>query len=453
MPVRVRDLEIALVLAREMKAAAARSVDASLRLDQLQEVFGVEQLDRGERARIQTALQMAGLEPHPSLLEADPSAPIRFGATVKAAAPASATGAGAPPDPPEEPPAEAPPTFPTVGQFARSKLGRSRRFGVRRGDHGPEHAAPVPDGGADEPPPPPAEEEQFADIDPEALAQAHDMPEAEKLPDPDGDTGATQMHEEVEADEQSAEAPGEEPEPLEAEPEYVPLAEPEEYAAPPTGYDAYASAAATAPPVAPAQADRTGARTEDVLAVLLPAVAIPVIVTSVAGWRFGLPFVALMVIASGIVLGRRAQADGARGGLLAAFRASPAAGAVLKTTALVTVLGIVASVLLASVGKDSSSKSTANEPVTPAKKVEKPAATAKPATPAKPQASKPAKPAPSKPKTKPKADTGPPPSPGTEGLVRVPPKSAIQGTGPNGTGTPGVTGTQPSTGTGTSPQR
>src|SRR3954463_12403699 len=80
MSVRVRDLEIALVLAREMKAAAERSVDASLRLDQLQEVFGVERLDQAERARIQTALQMAGLEPFPSLLQADPTGPIRFGA-------------------------------------------------------------------------------------------------------------------------------------------------------------------------------------------------------------------------------------------------------------------------------------------------------------------------------------------------------------------------------------
>src|SRR4051794_40128033 len=76
--VRVRDVEIALVLAREMKDAAARDVDASLRLEQLKEVFGAGDLDAGERARIQTALQMAGLEPQPSLLEADPADPIRF---------------------------------------------------------------------------------------------------------------------------------------------------------------------------------------------------------------------------------------------------------------------------------------------------------------------------------------------------------------------------------------
>src|SRR4051794_28847233 len=141
MAVRVRDLEIALVLAREMKAAAERSVEASLRLDQLQEVFGVQELDRAERARIQTALQMAGLEPFPSLLEADPGEPIRFGASKTAVAAGAASAsppppAAPPPAPAEEPAeAEAQPTFPTVGQFARSKM-RSRRFGVRRSDHG-----------------------------------------------------------------------------------------------------------------------------------------------------------------------------------------------------------------------------------------------------------------------------------------------------------------------------
>src|SRR5690349_3556003 len=130
-----------------MKAAAERSVDASLRLDQLQEVFGVQELDNAERARIQTALQMAGLEPFPSLLEADPSEPIRFGAKTAAVAAGTATvpaPAPAPPPPAEEPVAtEAEPTFPTVGQFARSKL-RSRRFGVRRGDHGEDEVPPPP---------------------------------------------------------------------------------------------------------------------------------------------------------------------------------------------------------------------------------------------------------------------------------------------------------------------
>src|SRR3954447_16696672 len=126
MAVRVRDLEIALVLAREMKAAAERSVDASLRLDQLQEVFGVQELDRAERARIQTALQMAGLEPVPSLLEAQPREPIRWGAPTAAVA-ARAEAATSPPRPPVPPPAHEgpgqeearPTTFPKVGEFAR----------------------------------------------------------------------------------------------------------------------------------------------------------------------------------------------------------------------------------------------------------------------------------------------------------------------------------------------
>src|SRR5437764_6917546 len=115
--VKVRDLEIAMVLAREMKAAAARSVDASLRVEQLQEVFGAVQLDRAERTRIQTALQMAGLEPRPSLLEADPGTAIRFGPGENAPGPS--------PQPPQAPAAApqdeaARDEFPTVGEFARS---------------------------------------------------------------------------------------------------------------------------------------------------------------------------------------------------------------------------------------------------------------------------------------------------------------------------------------------
>src|SRR3954454_22637666 len=117
--VRVRDVEIALVLAREMKSAAEREVDASLRLEQLREVFGAETLDQAERARIQTALEMAGLDPVPSLLEADPSEPIHFaveGAGASAAPPVPAA--------PEEPAAEPPPEFPTVGEFTKGMFKR-----------------------------------------------------------------------------------------------------------------------------------------------------------------------------------------------------------------------------------------------------------------------------------------------------------------------------------------
>src|SRR3954452_25579882 len=131
--VRVRDVEIALVLAREMRAAADREVDASLRLPQLQEVFGAESLDSGERARIQTALEMAGLDPRPSLLEAEADEPMRFALAGKEPAPAAeppAAPEAAPPPPPSAPAASAAPPaaepaeerqeFPTVGEFARN---------------------------------------------------------------------------------------------------------------------------------------------------------------------------------------------------------------------------------------------------------------------------------------------------------------------------------------------
>src|SRR5689334_18373257 len=106
-----------------MKDAAARDVDASLRLEQLKEVFGADQLDAGERARIQTALQMAGLEPQPSLLEAEADQPIRFEVT------AEETTAGAAAAPASPAPAEQRQEFPTVGEFTRSTF---RRFRGRR---------------------------------------------------------------------------------------------------------------------------------------------------------------------------------------------------------------------------------------------------------------------------------------------------------------------------------
>jgi hypothetical protein len=399
----VRDLEIALVLAREMKAAAARSVDASLRLDQLQEVFGVEELDRAERARIQTALQMAGLEPFPSLLEADPSEPIRFGAAKVATA--AGAGTAAPPSgelpAADEPPAEAPPTFPTVGQFARSKFGRSRR--ARRGDndHGAGHA----------PPPAPPEPESAPE---EALEEAAAEP------------GMTHVHDEVTEPEASAAAPepeleaepepepepqtppepeaaGEpmtemEPEPeLEASPqpeaederEYIPLVPPEEVEPPATGYGTLQ------PEPEPEPAPVEPARSDDLVVALLPAVAIPVIVTSIAGWRFGLTFVALSVIATGVLRGRRSSV-----------------GVVLMTTMVLTVVSVAASVLLASVGKSDSKTPSAGKTITPPKAV-----TSTPTTPA---------PAPRKQHKKrpPTKLHAPVPDPGTEGLVRVPPKSS-----------------------------
>jgi hypothetical protein len=460
MSVRVRDLEIALVLAREMKAAAARSVDASLRLEQLQEVFGAAELDHAERARIQTALQMAGLEPSPSLLEADPSDPIRFDVAAKAAAPAGAGAAPAPPpQPPEEPPAEAPQTFPSVGQFARSKLGRSRRARrADRDDHGgaPTHATPVPEDASD------FDDEPHLDAEPVEVpeeALAHEMPEetvAHEVPDetvahevPDETYGAG----EPEAHEDAYDHVEPEPEP---EPEELP------YAPPPVGYAAYAEAAVTPEPLA--QPAPAGAHAEEIVAALMPAVAIPVIVTSIAGWRFGLPFVALSVIASGWLLGRRSDASGESRGMLATLRHSPAAGMVLKATAVVTVLSVVASVLLASVGKNSTT--TAGKKAAAAAKTSPPKpVAATPSVPVKPKHKHRHKKT-SKPGGSQTTAQKPPPDPHTAGLVRVPPKSTTPSTGtgatrpgtqPRGTTTPPSgqtqpgTGTQPSAGTGSGP--
>jgi hypothetical protein len=485
MSVRVRDLEIALVLAREMKAAAARSVDASLRLDQLQEVFGVERLDRAERARIQTALQMAGLEPFPSLLEADPTEPIRFGASQGAVTAERAI----PPEPneaaPEPAPAEAPePTFPTVGEFARSKLGgRSRRrFGLRRGDDHSDGDVPPP------PPPPPqesngrlAEDEADADatrahevlpeepewedevaeepahepIHDEPIAEEtaiHEVPEEEVADEEPADEEPapeeTAIHEVPEEDEPEVEDRHEEPE-LE-EPE---LEEPELEEHPATAEDEREyiplvpqQPVADEPEPPQPEPQRVGARGEEVLALLLPAVAIPVIVTSIAGWRFGLPFVALSVIATGWLLSRH-------GGVTQAWRRSPAAGTVLKTTAAVTVLSAVAAIVLAGVvGKDDSTKPD-NTASPPAKKPAEPSTASKPATttparePAKkkprkkqPQATQPSEP--SQPSQPSEPSSAQPPDPDTEGLIRVPPSQAAQTPTTPSSAPPG-TSTQP----------
>ena len=235
MSVRVRDLEIALVLAREMKAAAARSVDASLRLDQLQEVFGVEELDRAERARIQTALQMAGLEPFPSLLEADPAEPIRFGA-AKVAAPAGAgTVASAPPEPPR--PTSHPPSRRSASSHARSSAARGapavattitapatrpRRLSCRRWRMSSRSRWP-------------RWRRQFQRLSSRSRSRRRPNPELEAEPEPELEA-APEPEPELEAEPESElEA--------EAEPEdgreYIPLVPPEEVEPPATGYGTY----------------------------------------------------------------------------------------------------------------------------------------------------------------------------------------------------------------------
>jgi hypothetical protein len=73
--VRVADLEVAMVLAREFKSASG---SASLTLGQLQAVFGAAYLDSHERERIAAALEAAGLHTEPSVLDAHPDEPLLF---------------------------------------------------------------------------------------------------------------------------------------------------------------------------------------------------------------------------------------------------------------------------------------------------------------------------------------------------------------------------------------
>jgi hypothetical protein len=71
--VRVSDLEIAMVLARELRALPGRP---TLTLAQLQSVFDAERLDGPERERIGAALEAAGLRTAPSVLDAHPDEPL-----------------------------------------------------------------------------------------------------------------------------------------------------------------------------------------------------------------------------------------------------------------------------------------------------------------------------------------------------------------------------------------
>ena len=73
--VRVGDLEVAMVLARELRPVAGRQ---SLTLGQLQHAFGVSRLDGPGRERIDAALAAAGMQADPSVLEAHPDEPLAF---------------------------------------------------------------------------------------------------------------------------------------------------------------------------------------------------------------------------------------------------------------------------------------------------------------------------------------------------------------------------------------
>lgn len=73
--VKVGDLEIAMVLARELRSIAGRP---SLTLGQLQQAFGASRLDSPVRERIDAALGAAGMHADPSVLEAHPDEPLSF---------------------------------------------------------------------------------------------------------------------------------------------------------------------------------------------------------------------------------------------------------------------------------------------------------------------------------------------------------------------------------------
>src|SRR5947208_6716015 len=73
--VRVGDLEIAMVLARELGSTERRP---SLTAAQLQAAFGARQLDTSARERIDAALEAAGLHTEPSILAAHPDEALVF---------------------------------------------------------------------------------------------------------------------------------------------------------------------------------------------------------------------------------------------------------------------------------------------------------------------------------------------------------------------------------------
>src|SRR5437762_847394 len=73
--VRVGDLEIAMVLAKEFRRAPGTP---SLTLAQLRAVFGAAHLESSERERIDAALEAAGLHSEPSVLDAHPDEALAF---------------------------------------------------------------------------------------------------------------------------------------------------------------------------------------------------------------------------------------------------------------------------------------------------------------------------------------------------------------------------------------
>ena len=73
--VRVGDLEIATVLAKEFRSIPGRP---SLTLSQLQAAFAARSLDSEARERIDAALESAGIHAEPSVLQAHPDEALLF---------------------------------------------------------------------------------------------------------------------------------------------------------------------------------------------------------------------------------------------------------------------------------------------------------------------------------------------------------------------------------------
>jgi hypothetical protein len=419
----VRDVEIALVLAREMKAAAEREVDASLRLQQLQEVFGAERLDRGERARIQTALQMAGLEPRPSLLDADPEEPIRFALEGGAA-----VATEEPPPPTEAPPAqEKPAEFPTVGEFFK------RRFKGRKEE---EPADPVaeetvvretlPEPESEPEPEPEAELEPEIEEEPEPepeLEPEAEAPEETEEVSTNGHVADSNGHADLDFDDVLPAHETATPADFGASAETVDFDDPRveeelaQLAAEPEPEPEPVHFEPEEPAVAPEPMSQVRP------AAFFAAAAVPVVVASFAGWAFGLAFVALGLVAIGLL--RHAS-----------FRTLLIAGAI------VTLASLAVSFVLAGVdGGTDDEPPAAEEPAEPADRDPQPA---EPEPDPEPKAEEPAsepEPEPEAParEEQPKAET---PDDETEGLIRVPPGSEpeqSQGTDPAAPTQPGTT--------------
>ena len=481
MPVTVRDLEVAQVLAREVREAAARSSQASLRADQVRLLFGAVALDDAERERIHAALEMVGLEAQPSLLEADADAPVAFVArnghsTVpqpkqqRSRRRGSGSAGGARRFAREQERTE----FPTVGEFARATLERARRRVADRneGEGGEEPAADaMHEGGVDfdyDEPVPTADDEHLEASHEDGAEHHDDAPlvaiESENDDEPPAEPGDGGEHrddapvavEPVEAEHESLNghgpsvavtAPEDEEEAhqraaFEAEDdEHPPVASAAAYAVdepgPAHGDEHIAEPPALhEAPVTPHEATAEGdERLGEVAAVLITAAALPVIGTSIAGWRFGLPYLALAIAASGSLVARARSEENSRTSVVHAIRSSFVARRAFALTAMLAIASAVAAVLISSI----KTHTTASHPVThaTAPRVAKPAVTPRSTKPAPVPKTTPAPASPKRHQATPAPSTsgnagGAPSAPATSGSSPSPSAGGGQSSGTQG---------------------